>query len=165
MIHIRTMTAEDVPLGMRLRGQARFNQTEADWRRFLDLEPDGCFVAENSRHRVCHYDRDGELISTFVKGDRTSFAGFAGCCNPMNLCFGPGGELYASESNIGRIKRFTPAGELLGLVGRVNLVPGCKNVAIEANSDGSRVYMLDITRNHIVMMCRKAEDTAVAAVQ
>jgi len=46
MIRIRTMTAADVPLGMRLRGQAGFNQTEADWRRFLGLEPEGCFVAE-----------------------------------------------------------------------------------------------------------------------
>src|SRR5262245_45326262 len=40
------MTAADVPLGMRLKQQAGWNQTEADWRRFLDLEPDGCFVAE-----------------------------------------------------------------------------------------------------------------------
>lgn len=39
------MTVADVPLGMRLRDQAGFNQTEADWRRFLDLEPEGCFVA------------------------------------------------------------------------------------------------------------------------
>ncbi len=48
------MTAEDLPLGMRLKGQARFNQTEADWRRFLHLEPDGCFVAE----------LDGEPVGT-----------------------------------------------------------------------------------------------------
>ena len=40
------MTAADVPLGLRLREQAGWNQTEADWRRFLDLQPDGCFVAE-----------------------------------------------------------------------------------------------------------------------
>src|SRR5438270_10324239 len=40
------MTAADVPLGLRLRGQAGWNQTEADWRRFLRLQPDGCFVAE-----------------------------------------------------------------------------------------------------------------------
>jgi hypothetical protein len=31
---------------MRLKAQAGWNQTEADWRRFLDLEPEGCFVAE-----------------------------------------------------------------------------------------------------------------------
>jgi GNAT superfamily N-acetyltransferase len=40
------MTVTDVPLGMRLKEQAGWNQTEADWRRFLDLEPEGCFVAE-----------------------------------------------------------------------------------------------------------------------
>ncbi len=46
MIRVRRMTADDIPLGMRLKGQAGWNQTEADWRRFLDLEPEGCFVGE-----------------------------------------------------------------------------------------------------------------------
>jgi GNAT superfamily N-acetyltransferase len=46
MIRIRPMTAADVPLGLRLSAQAEWNQTEADWRRFLGLTPDGCFVAE-----------------------------------------------------------------------------------------------------------------------
>ena len=46
MIHIRPMTAADLPLGMRLKQQASWNQTEADWQRVLSLEPDGCFVAE-----------------------------------------------------------------------------------------------------------------------
>jgi GNAT superfamily N-acetyltransferase len=46
MIRFRPMTANDIPLGMRLKQQAGWNQTEADWRRCLDLEPDGCFVAE-----------------------------------------------------------------------------------------------------------------------
>ena len=46
MLHIRTMTLDDVPLGMRLKDLAGWNQTEADWRRLLALEPDGCFVAE-----------------------------------------------------------------------------------------------------------------------
>jgi GNAT superfamily N-acetyltransferase len=40
------MAPADVPLGIRLKEQAGWNQTEADWHRFLDLEPDGCFVAE-----------------------------------------------------------------------------------------------------------------------
>src|SRR5258707_9241947 len=46
MIRIRTMTAADLPLGLRLCRSAGWNQTEADWQRFLDLQPDGCFVAE-----------------------------------------------------------------------------------------------------------------------
>ncbi len=46
MIHIRALTADDLPLGMQLKEQAAWNQTEADWRRLLDMEPEGCFVAE-----------------------------------------------------------------------------------------------------------------------
>ncbi len=42
---IRPMTVNDIPAGMRLREQAGWNQTEQDWRRFLTLSPDGCFVA------------------------------------------------------------------------------------------------------------------------
>jgi ribosomal protein S18 acetylase RimI-like enzyme len=46
MNRIRPMTVADVPLGMRLKAQAGWNQTEADWQRFLYLQPNGCFVAE-----------------------------------------------------------------------------------------------------------------------
>lgn len=46
MIGIRPMTPADLPLGLRLSAEAGWNQTEADWRRFMDLGPDGCFVAE-----------------------------------------------------------------------------------------------------------------------
>ena len=42
----RAMTDADVPLGMRLKTQAGWNQCDADWRRFLQLAPEGCFVAE-----------------------------------------------------------------------------------------------------------------------
>jgi predicted GNAT family acetyltransferase len=37
---------------MCLKDQAGWNQTEADWLRFLDLEPAGCFVAEWAGHPV-----------------------------------------------------------------------------------------------------------------
>ncbi len=46
MMHIRLLTPSDVPLGMRLKEQAGWNQIEADWRRCLALQPDGCFVAQ-----------------------------------------------------------------------------------------------------------------------
>jgi GNAT superfamily N-acetyltransferase len=45
-LRIRTMAETDVDLGMQLKNQAGWNQTEADWHRFLALEPAGCFVAE-----------------------------------------------------------------------------------------------------------------------
>jgi GNAT superfamily N-acetyltransferase len=46
MIRVRPMTVADLPLGMRLSARAGWNQTEADWRRYLRLQPDGGFVAE-----------------------------------------------------------------------------------------------------------------------
>jgi GNAT superfamily N-acetyltransferase len=46
VLRIRGMTVADIALGMRLKEQAGWNQVEGDWRRLLDLQPDGCFVAE-----------------------------------------------------------------------------------------------------------------------
>jgi GNAT superfamily N-acetyltransferase len=45
-IAIRVMTPSDIPSGVRFQEAAGWNQTRADWERFLDLEPGGCFVAE-----------------------------------------------------------------------------------------------------------------------
>jgi GNAT superfamily N-acetyltransferase len=39
------MTAADIPGANRLRQLAGWNQTEKDWQRFLQLSPNGCFVA------------------------------------------------------------------------------------------------------------------------
>ena len=39
------MLPVDVAAGMRLKTIAGWNQTQADWHRFLELNPGGCFVA------------------------------------------------------------------------------------------------------------------------
>jgi GNAT superfamily N-acetyltransferase len=71
MLDIRTMTAADVPLGLRLKDQAAWNQTELDWRRVLALEPSGCFVAELDGHPVgttttCRFDTVGWIGMVLV---------------------------------------------------------------------------------------------------
>jgi ribosomal protein S18 acetylase RimI-like enzyme len=43
-LNIRPMQIRDIPAGMALKRQAGWNQTEADWLRFLSLNPQGCFV-------------------------------------------------------------------------------------------------------------------------
>lgn len=49
-IAIRTMLESDIPAAMRLKTLARWNQTEADWKRALAANPGGCFVAvQNGR--------------------------------------------------------------------------------------------------------------------
>jgi GNAT superfamily N-acetyltransferase len=53
-IDIRLLFASDIPAAMRLKEAAGWNQTEADWRRLLSLEPNGCFAAVN----------DGRLVGT-----------------------------------------------------------------------------------------------------
>jgi GNAT superfamily N-acetyltransferase len=40
------MTVADIPLGLKLARQAGWNQIEPDWRRFLGMQPNGCFVGE-----------------------------------------------------------------------------------------------------------------------
>ena len=46
MIRVRAMQAADLVAGLALSRQAGWNQTVADWRRCIDLQPEGCFVAE-----------------------------------------------------------------------------------------------------------------------
>lgn len=124
----------------------------------MDIQAAGgkVFAAENSRKRVVCYDRDGKQLAAWGKADRDGgIEGFGSCCNPMNLRVGPNGAIYTSEASLGRIKRYSPSGEFLGLVGTSSIVPGCKHVAIGVSRDGGRVYLLDITRAHIVVLARR----------
>ena len=54
MSDLRLLRISDVPQAMQLKDAAGWNQTEDDWRRVIELEPEGCFAVE----------RDGRLIST-----------------------------------------------------------------------------------------------------
>jgi GNAT superfamily N-acetyltransferase len=51
---LRRLTSDDIPWAMALKDAAGWNQTEDDWRIFLELEPDGCFALE----------KDGKVIAT-----------------------------------------------------------------------------------------------------
>src|SRR5438093_626515 len=46
-VHLRQMTHADIPAGLRLCRAAGWNQLESDWRCFLELNPEGCRVAES----------------------------------------------------------------------------------------------------------------------
>jgi GNAT superfamily N-acetyltransferase len=53
-VEIRLLFEADIPAAMQLKEAAGWNQTEADWRRLLRLEPNGCFGAI----------KDGRLVGT-----------------------------------------------------------------------------------------------------
>ena len=42
---VRLLFESDIPAAMQLKEAAGWNQTEADWRRLIKLEPNGCFAA------------------------------------------------------------------------------------------------------------------------
>lgn len=44
-IDVREMALHDVDFGMTLKERAGWNQTRADWQRFIELQPGGCFIA------------------------------------------------------------------------------------------------------------------------
>jgi GNAT superfamily N-acetyltransferase len=54
MSEVRLLGPSDIPSAMRLKDFAGWNQTEEDWRRILELEPEGCFGIE----------REGRLVAT-----------------------------------------------------------------------------------------------------
>ncbi len=116
------------------------------------------FVAENGRHRVGRYDRDGKEVAQFGERARAGIEGFGSCCNPMNVCFGPGGKLYTAESTTGRIKRYQVDGELIGLAGNADITSGCKHVAVAVSPDGSEVYVLDYGKQRIVVLSNEIEE-------
>lgn len=53
------MAAADIPAAMELKSLAGWNQTEADWRRCLDIWPAGCVVAA----------LEDRVVGTVVRGD------------------------------------------------------------------------------------------------
>ena len=46
LLNVRTMVPSDLPFADSLRALAGWNQTLADWRRFLAMQPQGCFLAQ-----------------------------------------------------------------------------------------------------------------------
>ena len=53
-LQVRLLFESDIAAAMRLKDAAGWNQTEADWRRLLLLEPNGCFCAI----------KDGRVVGT-----------------------------------------------------------------------------------------------------
>jgi len=133
----------------------RFNKELADCKEIVhglrgccgcqDIGTDGkdLYVVENARHHVLRFDRDGNKLGEFGKRDPESLEGYGGCCEPKNICFGPGGAIYTAESNNFRVKRWSADGKCTLVAMVKSQYVGCVQVAIAANKDGSELYFLD----------------------
>ncbi len=112
-LRLRPMTPADIPLGMRLKDIAGWNQTPADWTNFLELCPDGCFVAE----------WDGVPVGTFTTVDHGGRVGWVGM-----VLVDPG---YRRRG----IGTFLIESALEVLEGR------CRTVKLDATPAGREVYL------------------------
>lgn len=133
----------------------------------IDARDGKVYLAENGRHRVSVYDREGTLVGKWGKYDRTKLEGFSGCCNPRSIGFGPQGSLYTTESRSpDRIKRYSVEGKFLGLVAYVGLrkIKGlgrpagsssCTKVYIGKKAE--RLFVLDEDNDVIRVLARRAE--------
>jgi Ca2+-binding EF-hand superfamily protein len=122
------------------------------------------FLAENSAFRVVLYDRDGNVLNKWGSKSRDDLKLFGGCCNPMNVALDARGTLYTAESGLGRVKRYSPEGEFLGLVGYLDverftrggvIAASCCHMPIAVTPDGDRVYVTDVKENTIRVLERK----------
>jgi len=122
------------------------------------------YAAENARHCVNRYDSDGKALGAFGKSDRNDLESFGGCCNPMNIALGPGGDVYTAESGPDRVKRFSSDGKFLGLVGDIGTVHltregrqlgACTPSTIAVSKDGKAVYVQDASNNLIRVLKAK----------
>lgn len=112
-------------------------------------------VAENSRHRVARFDREGKSLGSFGKfGLESDPQCFGGCCNPMNCRIASGGTVYTAESQ-GFVKEFSPRGDFVRLVAYATVSGGCKNAAVAAAPDGKSIYFCDELGSQIIVMTSK----------
>jgi hypothetical protein len=128
----------------------------------MDVQADssGFYLAENTKKRVAHYDREGKELNAFgVSGRESNGASFGGCCNPMNCRICSTGDILTAESE-GIVKRFNAKGEFVSLVGYAKLTGGCKNVAVAASPKGDRVYFCDLPGSRVIILGAKKTDVA-----
>jgi hypothetical protein len=121
----------------------------------IQARGDELFVAENSRHRVLKFNREGKKLAQFGNRERAGAdGGFGGCCNPMNLCFTSAGEVLTAESE-GKVRCFSSDGKYVGLCGAAKVSGGCKNVAVGASQDGKHIFFYDLGGSKIIVMTRE----------
>jgi len=133
----------------------------------MDMTTQGgyLFTAENTKFQVGIYDLDGKQVRRFGERHTEENQGFGSCCNPMNVTCCANGDLITAESSIGHLKRFSPDGTLLGVIGRARIGGGCKHVAIGVDEKRDRYYVQYEDRNHICILVPKDEAAPFLAKQ
>lgn len=129
----------------------------------IQCQGDNLVVAENCSFKVATYDREGKSIGSFgdrnrdAKDPEKELTGWGSCCNPMNVRCLSNGEILVAESSIGHMKRYSPDGEFLGLIGTAKIAGGCKHVAVARDDVNDWYFMMNTTANNIAVLIPKSQ--------
>jgi hypothetical protein len=116
------------------------------------------WIANNARHRVERYDRDGKKRSSFGKTDRSDADGFGGCCEPKNLRFASNGEFFAIESEPQVcVKRFTTAGKFLSVAVVAPWESSCVQSTTEFKASQDKFFVLNSGQGTIHVFAKKGQ--------
>jgi DNA-binding beta-propeller fold protein YncE len=103
------------------------------------------WVVDPGRHLLIAFGRDGERRSAWGRTG-TEPEGFSGCCNPTDVAIRRDGSFVTSEKGLVRVKLYTPAGDLVGVVaGSDQFDEGVSGLDLAADSAG-RILVLDPVR-------------------
>lgn len=67
-VRVMTKSSTDIDFAMKMKNHVKWNQIPADWVRFIDFDPEGCFIAE----------LDGQMVGTgtvTTYGDKVAWIG------------------------------------------------------------------------------------------
>ncbi len=111
------------------------------------------WVVNPGKHTLENYSYTGVLLTSWTRPS-IKIEGFSGCCNPVHIAVGTGGNIFTSEKGINRIKEYSPKGELLGVVvGPQGIGYYLEHPDIAVNSSGV-VFLLDNRAKKIRMFKR-----------
>ena len=105
-------------------------------------------AGDTGRHQVSSWALDGSPRGAFGKYGLKRPQDFVGCCNPVNLAVAPTGEIVTAEKVVPRLKVFSPAGELLAVIGPGPFDPACTSIPVAVDSKG-RIVAADPVRREV----------------
>ena len=117
----------------------------------LDMDVDAkgiVYATDSGRHRVSSWTLGGAPTGSFGKFGQAKPEDFVGCCNPVNLAVSRDGKIVTAEKVLARVKVYSAAGHLMGLIGPEHFDPQCRHLHLTVDSKG-RIFVGDPVRLEI----------------
>lgn len=106
------------------------------------------WVVDPGRHALMALGEDG-LPQSVWSHDGADIEGFSGCCNPTDIAIRRDGSFVTSEKGLVRVKLYSPAGKLIGVIaGPDQFAEDVRGLDLAVDGH-DRVLVLDPSQNRI----------------